>query len=199
MIKSPSPERRETFVRPQYNLNVFKLGVDYSPNPFRRLWRNLKLFCRRIKWAYHRATRGYCDFDVWSLCDFYGALLSESLRKLAKDTNGSPHPLTIDEWRETLTYMADCFAESTDDALLADTPEWKVYHDLVEPLRKKKELEDGSVICEVPSNEELQKHPEIIAAHEAWINDVKRRNARIRQMKNRGLNLLKEWFYDLWW
>lgn len=48
-------------------LNVFE------PAPY-RWWcfgKRIKWFIRSLKWGWQRATKGYCDCDLWDLDHFY--------------------------------------------------------------------------------------------------------------------------------
>lgn len=47
-------------------LNVFHFGYSHKFT----LW-NIKNFFRTLKWAWQRATKGYCDWDRWDLDFFY--------------------------------------------------------------------------------------------------------------------------------
>lgn len=80
-------------------LNVFKM----SHIPFHR----------RIKFAWQRATRGFCDHDWWDLDNFYCNLMAHSLRHYASKTSGySPSVApTFEEYKERVLKLADCFEE----------------------------------------------------------------------------------------
>jgi len=95
-------------------LNVFK--QYYSPWNHITNWpRNIRLFFRRYKWAYQRATRGYADCDVWDLDHFYTRLFAGSLNRLADIAAGYPgndqFP-TYEDWINYLREMAQLFSQS---------------------------------------------------------------------------------------
>lgn len=100
-------------------LNVFTTG--YMPWKYPANWfRNVKLFFRQIKWAWQRATRGYCDWDVWDLEAFYLPLMRDSINKLAEVSHGYPatNDWTYDSWTAYLKTLADalndCMADSAE-------------------------------------------------------------------------------------
>ena len=69
------------------NLNVFKHSWLYWRYP--RNWgKNIVDFFRRIKWAWQRATRGYCDLDVWNFNVYHTNLIIAALSNLAENHMG---------------------------------------------------------------------------------------------------------------
>ena len=92
------------------NLNVFKMCA-YCPWRYpSNWWSNIKQFFRHFKWAWQRASRGYCDYDCFALDDYYLKLIPATLRELAKDTHGYPEEFgTIDKWQEEIIKIAEDF------------------------------------------------------------------------------------------
>lgn len=79
---------------------------------------------RKLKWFYQRGSRGYADCDVWSLDWHLTSYMGKALRDLAEQVHGVPAidvrlvppedpndmwTLTIEEWRETIIYLAETF------------------------------------------------------------------------------------------
>lgn len=82
------------------DLNVFKIPMPRWT--LATLKMNIKGLARRCKWAYQRATKGFCDYDRYDLEHFYSRLLVASLREFsAKGLNPNK------EWREKLYGIAD--------------------------------------------------------------------------------------------
>ena len=63
------------------DLNVFKYKT-YSRNPIK----NIRNFFQKIKYIYQRASKGYCDWDLYDLDNFYLNLLSKSIKEFADKT-----------------------------------------------------------------------------------------------------------------
>lgn len=87
------------------NLNVFTYG--YFPWSRPRNWfHNIKTFFRNIKRAWQRATRGYCDWDIYDLDCFLLPLMRDTINQLAESTHGYPgndgYNWTYDSW---VTYL----------------------------------------------------------------------------------------------
>lgn len=91
-----------------HRLNVFK--QNYCPWKYPSNWRpNFRLFFRQFKWAYQRATRGYCDYDVWDLDSYYLDLFFVTLNHLADTAYGYPGTKefpTYEDWQRALKEMA---------------------------------------------------------------------------------------------
>lgn len=101
------------------NLNVFKFDLPRGKGIYKIIQWPRNLF-RKIKWAYQRVTKGYCDYDVYSLDVFYANLFVVSLRELAEKENGYPaiydikyKDLTSEEklhiWKDKINSIADNF------------------------------------------------------------------------------------------
>lgn len=100
-------------------LNSFKVGYLY---PF---WRhpieNTKQFFCNLRFAWQRATRGYSNYDLYDLNDFYTRLFIASLNEFKKDMYSAPSEFyneedgSIKEWENYLTKMRDCFYYSLEE------------------------------------------------------------------------------------
>ena len=96
-------------------LNVF--NNYYLPMKYPINWgRNIKLFIRSIKYAFQRATKGYCDTDVWDLDKFYLHLLQSSLTELKDISHGYPKDcISPEEWKDCLNEIIQCFPNADFD------------------------------------------------------------------------------------
>ena len=85
-------------------LNVF--NHDWYPWKYPSNWfKNVKYFFRQCKWAYQRATRGYCDYDCWDLDSHLTHLMAQSIKDLADNTHGYPGTdefPTYESWKRYL-------------------------------------------------------------------------------------------------
>lgn len=87
-------------------MNIFKVSYlpwRYFPNWFK----NIGLFFRRFKWAWQRATRGYSDWDLWDLDQFYVKLFKDSLWALSEITHGWPANNDFPEFEDWTNYLKD--------------------------------------------------------------------------------------------
>lgn len=81
------------------NNNVFTFGY-YNK---RAIWHNIKHFFKTIKWAWQRATKGYCDFDRWDIEAHLRKTLLGELREYKEHLNGYPGYMTsMAEWEEVI-------------------------------------------------------------------------------------------------
>ena len=97
--------------------NVFK--QYYCPWRYpSNWWNNIRLFFRRYKWAYQRASRGYADSDVWDLDAFYLNLFHDTLNHLAEHHHGYPGTEefpTDEKWTAYLKEMAQLFYQANEN------------------------------------------------------------------------------------
>ena len=103
------------------SLNVFTYGIGgwkYPSNWFR----NIKQFFRNIKYAWQRATRGFCDQDWWNLDIYYTTLFVKSLRHLATHNMGHPYDMDEDKWNAWLRETADEFYKSLEETNSFENP-----------------------------------------------------------------------------
>ena len=68
-------------------MNVFKFYTGYKKNPINFFKYYIPDFFKRLKYAHQRATRGYCDYDVWDFDRYICELIADCLRDLAINTN----------------------------------------------------------------------------------------------------------------
>lgn len=69
-------------------LNVFK-GSYYRWRPS-TFFSNIAHFFCTLKWAWQRATKGYCDRDLFDFDSFHTELLINGLTDFVKDLHGAP-------------------------------------------------------------------------------------------------------------
>ena len=76
-------------------LNVFHYGY-HSHKP--KYWfSNIKQFFTNIKYAYQRATKGFCTHDVWDLDTYYARLISSSLKEFRQNISKFSYNVTEDK------------------------------------------------------------------------------------------------------
>lgn len=80
---------------------------------------------REIKWFYQRGTRGWADYDAWSIDCYVAKIIPPMVRKIMKDGYGTPFDLTEREWHNILKKIAHGF-----EAYLAidDAPYTLIYN-----------------------------------------------------------------------
>lgn len=65
-----------------YDFHSQMVGWSYSPFHYKNPFYSLKQFCKEIKWAWQRATRGYDDRMIWDLHDWCLQHMIVGLREL---------------------------------------------------------------------------------------------------------------------
>ena len=121
--------------------------IYYLTHPwkwFAQLWKNLKC-------GWQRATKGYCDYDVWNMDSWLLELLPPMLRELANDPVGAypgVEPFeTPEKWHYWLLKMAVRFLELQDDWTESRNEYDEEYMRLIDEAKVMEKKEDGSVRC----------------------------------------------------
>lgn len=116
-------------------LNVFNLNLF----PWRPVnWgKNIGMILRGFKMAYQRITKGYCDWDLYNLDDYYAKFLSETLKEFAINTHSYPLDCSTGElWTERVTKLGSNFemiAQDPDnynpfvETCLENKEDWRSY------------------------------------------------------------------------
>lgn len=156
--------------------NVFKFGYACG-------FRKIRLFFQRIKWAWQRAIKGYCDFDIYDLDTYHTNMMIKALYEFADKTQSYPEDTSYEDWVRIICEIANYFKESIEDDGF-DDPEYQKVEELT---RQYEEDDDPTILAELE------------AARKEWM-DVMLNNMRYREdMKNRAFDLLKEYYWHLWW
>ena len=163
--------------------NVFKYGWMSWRYPH-HWWGNIKLAFRQWRWAYQRATRGYCDYDIWDFSSYLLDIMSGGLNHLADNHYGWPGTEQFPEpedWTKYLKDMAQKFYSAKEDNDFYPAPAhdkwWKWYEEHPDKLIDTK--------CENPYIDEM--------LDEDMINNDK----RMRDFAE-AWSMMGDVFWNLW-
>lgn len=84
-------------------------------------WRLPGYWCRAIKNAWQRATKGFCDKDIWNLDQYYTQLFIDSLSYFKEHLHSCPVDLYDEEidsdekWQKYLEHMICYFYNSLEE------------------------------------------------------------------------------------
>ena len=184
----------------------------------------IKHIKRCIRWSYQRATRGYSDYDKWTMYSFLQKLIPEMLQDMRDNRHGSPSYLgqnytndkgilvndtCHDEWDKLLDHMIFLWRESDEDTCTrknsyeeeydrASAEFREKYGLLGEKLQTEEELEENRIRgggCTMHFMSELAEYKEISDKYNA--EELELDTYRLG-CKNEAMDLLKEHFYALW-
>ena len=88
-----------------------------------RLGRWTSWLFRNLKYTKQRATRGYCDVDLYDLRLYLSYILANGLEHMANKAESTPFNYEDREWREKLSSLAPTFKKVVDYIEL-NTPEF---------------------------------------------------------------------------
>lgn len=181
----------------------------------------LKYIWRNLKYSRQRITRGFCDKDIWEMYYFLQKLIPNMLENLKENRVGSPAFLKEDEdfesindkdchkeWDDILNQMIYLWRESDEETCTKKNPYEQQYSEafeefeekyglLGERLQTKEELEDGKnkhmrtmhFMSEVPEYEDIDRKYHL---SERELDQYR------EKCKDAAIEMLKEYFYDLW-
>lgn len=174
-------------------------------------WRHpvttIKSFFTSIKWACQRATRGYCERDMWSVSDWFLRTLPSMLEDAKTTSVGYPVELEEREWSEILSRLIFLLREANEDTCSKVNPFKEKYHRISKEFRekygelgealmsdedRKKEKDTGYSTLYLPSH--LPEYKEIC---DLYFEEERKLNEYREQSKNEALELFSKWFYSL--
>jgi hypothetical protein len=132
----------------------------------------MKKLLRHIKWFYQRITRGFDDRECWNLNTTIAKFLIPRLKVFKTNTHTFPSEISLEEWDIALLQMIDAF-----ELYILDNDDLN-YDDVKIEFDEKGHLQ----ITKDPDKEKVRNT--IIESRRKRIED--------------GLNLFREYFYDLW-
>ena len=189
--------------------------------------KHVKRWGRNIKHSYQRIKYGYCDRDVWSIDWWFLNVVPNMLEDLKETTHGYPcmpnnlsqalvdtgAPEEVDEegmerWKDILSEMIFLFREANEDtctkknpyeeehdrAFIEFTEKYGLFGDGLKTDEEKAEEErKGSYRMYMPSDvPEYKELSELYFAEERKIDEYR------YECKDKGMDLFKEWFWNLW-
>ena len=185
-------------IKHKNDLNVFTYG--YSPWRTPHNWfDNIKQFFRNIKYAWQRATRGFCNQDAWGLDDFYTQLIRDSLLYLADNHCGYPgtEEMNSDEkWtqflRDTALLLDKSIDYSFNDEQYFINKYEKEYSDLLGRVDSItwEHLPDGCY--------KMIESDEISKIAKKYIKEEVKINKKRVECKDKALDNLKKYWYNFW-
>lgn len=156
------------------------LNLYAKPGYRMGLWKRIKWWFRRAKYARQRARWGFSEYDTWDFEAYHAELVSSMMRYWAKHNNSYHPEMTEEEWKAILNKIAECFEFWNADL---PTPAYDVYRAAVKRIKN----EDGSVTVEAPDGL-LQAWRD-----EEWANH----ELKMKKLKE-GFDLLYKYYPHLW-
>ena len=161
------------------NRNVFKLYPHNWKRPS-NWWDNIKDFFRGFKYTYQRATKGYCDYDLFSISDWFLEMFPNMLKEFSDGTYSYPWDMEEKEWGKYLVEMREHFLNACKD-YEDSSPEAKKEHDEL--------YKDFSF--EFNAEERKEKIKE-------YYKKVKEYDKYKQEELKKGMDMFQKRFWDLW-
>lgn len=155
----------------------------------------------------------YCDYDLFSIDDWFMKIMPEMLRVFKKTRHGSPvavnyhsHAVFLDEdernqdvheeWDKKLDRMIFLLGEMDETSCSQQNPYEDAYFEAVQKLMEPPvEHADGSSTHRYP---DLKEYPEYRELHENYHAEENRLNQYRLDCKQEFFELFSTHFYDLW-
>ena len=184
----------------------------------------IRYFRKCLKWSRQRVFRGYADCDVWEMYGFIQELIPEMLQNLKDNRHGSPGYLGKNytneegilvnddchkEWDEILDKMIFLWRESDEEHcqkknpyeeehLKSFTEFTEKYGLLGEKLQTDKELEENKRRGGGGTMHFMKEIPEYQEIDQKYHEESKKLEQYRMECKDKALDMMKKYFYDLW-
>lgn len=179
-----------------------------------------KQLSKSLKYSKQRAIKGYCDRDVWSMCDFLEDLFPAMLTELKNTRHGSPVVLEDfnedgdevgtchDKWDKILDEMIFLWREANETTRSKKNRYEQEYQNAQEEferkygvfgekLRSEEDIEhEKNTGCRIIYG--LTKAPEYQEIWDKYSQEQQDIEAYRHECKDQAFDLMKEHFYDLW-
>ena len=188
----------------------------FTEPEYKKPWKIIKLIrqiVRDIKWSHQRIWKGYCDYDLFSIDDWFTKIMPNMLKEFKKNRHSSPvgsnciaHAIFMNEeerdqdfhseWDKVLERMIFLLGEMDDATCSQQNPYEDEYFEVVHKLMKKPvENADGTFTRRYPN---LADYPEYRELEEKYDEEEHRVNMYRQNCKEEFFKLFDECFYDLW-
>ena len=162
------------------NRNVFKLYPHNWKRPS-NWWDNIKDFFRGFKYAHQRAVKGYCDYDLFSIYDWFLEVFPNMLKEFSEGTHSYPYDMEEKEWGKYLVEMGEHFLNAC-----------KEYEDSSPEARK----EYDELYKDFPL--ELYNTKEREEKVKKYYKKVKEYDDYKQEELKKGMDMFQKRFWDLW-
>lgn len=189
--------------------------------------KHIKRWGRNIKHAYQRIRYGYCDRDVWSIDWWFLSVVPNMLEDLKETTHGYPSmpddfsqalvgtgaPEEVDEegmkrWKNILSEMIFLFREANEDTCTKKNPYEEEHDKASDEFTKKYGFFGEKLKTEEEKEEEkktgnsrwymLEDVPEYKEISDLYHDEYRKIVEYRHECKDKGMDLFKEWFWNLW-
>ena len=165
-------------------------------------------FFRSLKWAWQRATKGYCELDTYSVSDWFLNTLPDMLEEIKKNYTGYPDELTEQQWNEILSRLIFLLREANVDTCTKINPYKAEYSRIFDEFRKKYG-EWGEKLLTEEEKAKAKKsgsHPVYLPHHmpeykeisDLYFNEERKISEYQVQCKDKAIEMFSKWFYSLW-
>jgi hypothetical protein len=144
------------------------------------------MFFRSFKYAYQRIVRGYANCDTFDLDNYYLDIFYNTLTHLADNHCAYPGDNEFDtdeKWTAYLKEMADCFYRANEANNFYDTPEtdkwWAWSHSNAAGWRTNNGIAEETYVKNM-------------------LNEEAMLSKKRQQDMEKGMDMLKHTFFDLW-
>ena len=141
----------------------------------------IKSFIYKIKWFIQRGKRGYSDYDIFDISDWFTQVIVPMLKQLKETKCGYPCDMTEEEWNSQLDKMIKCFMEISEDG-----------------CSMKNEYENKVLESFDIKDTNKDKTEECKELREKWLSREKEINNYKEKMKIEAFNLFSKYFWNLW-
>lgn len=194
-----------------------KVWHPFDRETYRQEWRGKKMtgvfqqFCRDFRYSRQRVFKGYCDYDLFSIYDWFLEIIRPMLLEFKETRHGSPvqenslsQAVFLGEkerdqdihknWDAVLDRLIFLFGEADEASCSRDNPYTDDYMKAFNAVwERTKEEEPGKHVVHFPD-----EFPEYRELAENYNRAEKELIQYRKSCKDEAFRLFSKWFYDLW-
>ncbi len=183
-------------MKPQcYIWRPFAKDLYYVAWKKRYVFGVLRQLLKDIRFSWQRVWRGYCDFDRYSIYDWFLAIMPGMLSEYKEKRHGSPYMGEGDneaDWNAVLDRMIYLLWEA-DERTCSQTNRYEAeFEKALEDFDRRPNKPKDNIVHfpdEAPEYKEISR---------LYMEEEKRIYEYRESCKNELFQLFSKWFYDLW-
>lgn len=177
-------------------LNVFSFGY-YSWHYPKNWFSNIKQFFVNIKYAFQRATKGYCSYDIWDLDAFHTQWMIDAVSEFRKSNQGYPASLTEESWNAILDEIVLHFTNFRDVEEVHPNIYEEDFSRMMDTRRENGFDEKTGCYYTRTRDEDFTEEDKKLK--QLYFDAVKEQQKWARSELEQGMKLFTKWYQDIWW
>lgn len=173
--------------------NVFNFCFE------KNIFKKIRLFFRRLKWAWQRATKGYCDMDYSEIDGWFLSVIPDMLKDFRDlEVHGLPPSFIVDYYNN----HKDEYSLTLDEAITGcfdnDKEKERQYQEITDKADEEYTNVLNRMIFLFKESDPFKEDDNVDGETEKITMSLEKRDEYTEKCKNEAFKLFAEHFYGLW-